>query len=316
MYDYENLRAMKSKKEQEDEEEEEEALSLCDLPVVKITKDGKYESDDRAQELQKVKEDDFEFGSWRADSLLREPDMCAAEDVFFQGQILPLRLSVSSDCGIAGIRQDSRCASRSESMDHFNGFNSSRSSSIRSRNSNSSSSGSSVTRARDFDWNRFHAHPSPRPQIWQTSARTGNGGSRSRKSTVWGLFRLGLVRTPEIELQELKLKLLNRNKSNGSSNGSSNSRGEAKEPEKKLKTTLNRVKMFDGFSGCKCSVTAVETIPSRIATIKKLSGKGRELREEKEPDEEQQKQRKQAMAHRRTFEWLKQLSLADLPREG
>ncbi|XP_042494268.1 uncharacterized protein LOC122073709 [Macadamia integrifolia] len=278
-----------SKKEQE-EKEEEEALSLCDLPVMKITKDEIESSDQtRLLESQEEEENEFEFGSWRADSL--EPNMCAAEDVFFQGQLLPLRLSLSSD---SGILRDSKCVWRSESMDR-NGY-------------------TYTHRRKELEWNHFHAHPSPRPQIWQTANRPGNGGVRSRKSTVWGFFRLGLLRTPEIELQDLKLKLWNRNKSCGSSSGSSskNSKGEG---ETKLKTTLNRLKVSDGFSGCKCSVSAVETIRSRIPIIKKVrwSGSGRE---EKEPNEEQKmKQEKQAMAHRRTFDWLKQLSLAvaDLP---
>ncbi|XP_043709065.1 uncharacterized protein LOC122658216 [Telopea speciosissima] len=261
--------------------------------------------------------------------------MCAAEDVFFQGQILPLRLSVSSDGGMARIGQDSRnpsrCASRSESMDH--GFtSSSRSSSIRSRNSNSSSSGSSVTttitrksggyRERDLSRNNFHAHPSPRPQIWPTTAPPGNGGSRSRRSTAWGLFRPGLVRTPEIELHDLKLKVRNRNKSCESS---SNIKNETKKRETKLmKTTTQstRVRVFEGFtSGCKCSVSAVETVPSRFAIIKKVNVIEREENELKEEQQQQQLQQeqhkhgKQAMAHRRTFEWLKQLSLADLQQE-
>ncbi|XP_043713182.1 uncharacterized protein LOC122661746 [Telopea speciosissima] len=290
---------------------EEALMSLCDLPVIKITKDENESMGDQIRVLEpqeEEEENDFEFGSWRADSLLREPNMCAAEDVFFQGQILPLRLSVCSDSGMAGIRQDSRCVSRSESMDHFYGFTGSRNSSIKSHNSNSSSTGGSVTairkseytqRPRELEWNHFHAHPSPRPQIWQTTARPGNGGGRTRRSTAWGFFRLGLVRTPEIELQDLKLKLLNRNIKSCESSSSRNSK--------------NRVRrVFDGFSGCKCSVNIVETIASRIAIIKKVSGNG-SGREEK-----QVKQRKQGMAHRRTFEWLKQLSLAvaDLPREA
>ncbi|XP_042507344.1 uncharacterized protein LOC122083559 [Macadamia integrifolia] len=330
MYMVENTPTLMSKTEEE-EAEDEEALSLSDLPVVETLKNEK-ESGNQSRVLEELQEEEFEFGSGGAGSLLKESDMCAAEDVFFQGQILPLRLSVSSDGGIARIGQDSRnpcrCASRSESMDH--GFtSSSRSSSIRSGNSNSSSSGSSVTttitrrsgggyRERDLSRNHFHAHPSPRPQIWQTTSPAGNGGSRSRGSTAWGLFRPGLVRTPEIELHDLKLKLRNRNKSCESNN---NRKEESKKQETKLmKTTTQRIKvrMFERLtSGCKCSVSAVETVPSRL---KKVSAIEREENEEqlqqKQQQQEQNKQGKQAMAHRRTFEWLKQLSLADLQQEA
>ncbi|KAJ4967081.1 hypothetical protein NE237_018930 [Protea cynaroides] len=311
---------MMSRKDQEEEEEEEEALSLCDLPVVETTKD-ENESSDQSQVLKELQEDEFEFGPWGAGSLLREFDMCAADEVFFQGQILPLRLS---DGGIAGIGRDSqnpsRCASRSESI-----TSSSRSSSIRSRISNSSSSGSSIKmrssgyRERELSRNHSHAHQSPRPQIWPTSAPPGNGGGRSRRSTGWILFRPGLVRTPEIELHDLKLKLRNRNKSCENSSKGRNSKNDAKEREKKLmKTTKTqgvRVKLFDGFtSGCKCSVSAVGPIPSRIASVKKVSASDRE--ENKLHEDQQQKQGKQAMAHYRTFEWLKQLSLADQQQEA
>ncbi|CAJ1929395.1 unnamed protein product [Sphenostylis stenocarpa] len=97
-------------KEEEGEEEEIEALSLCDLPVNLINDEAqpKPKPDSQITETQ----EDFDFRLWGA-PFSSESEMCAADEVFFQGQILPLRLSLK------------RCESSSESFDHGSGRKSS-----------------------------------------------------------------------------------------------------------------------------------------------------------------------------------------------
>ncbi|RWV94028.1 hypothetical protein GW17_00043471 [Ensete ventricosum] len=73
-------------------EEEEEALSLSGLQVA-------IDKDDNGECKSSDADEDFEFRISVAGGLLSnaaETDMCAADEVFFQGQILPLRPSISS----------------------------------------------------------------------------------------------------------------------------------------------------------------------------------------------------------------------------
>ena len=315
----------------EEEEEEEEALSLCDLPNEVICKEDDL---GKAEDPQvKGTGEDFDFGSWNG-SLLAESEMCAADEVFFQGQILPLRLSVSSDGGLPGCRTDSRkssrCVSRSESMDRgsWGGFTSassrsSRSSSTRSHNS-SISSNSTATTHKSIVRNHFHSHPSPKPQIKIFSTRQGNTGSRSRKSTMWDLFRPGLVRTPEIELQDLKLRSTNkgldsRNSSRSSSFNSTSTNNNTAKINHGFKAEKRRSHKFSvkkkGFpGGCKCSVSAVEPVPTRIVVMKTGSNGGDSNPNER-PSQKQHQHVKKKNMHR-TFEWLKELSHAAAPDEA
>uniref|UniRef100_A0A5B6YKY6 Uncharacterized protein n=1 Tax=Davidia involucrata TaxID=16924 RepID=A0A5B6YKY6_DAVIN len=299
-----------------EEEEEEEALSLCDLP-------NNEESQSRKEEAEAIETpEDFDFGLLGG-SLLTESEICAADEVFFQGQILPLRHSISSDSGggfLAGFQHDSRNPSRSESMDHCHsgGFTgvSSRSSSIRSYHS--SSSGSSTTKTKQYykpirvrnQFDQFHSHPSPTPQIRVSSIRHhGNVSHRCHKSTIWSFFRVGLVRTPEIELQDLKVR--------GNNNSTAKNFGCYIEKKKKQQSFFDKNSVL--FGGCKCSVNAVETVvPSRIVLIKSNSV---HVNEEKEQvalknKTKQRQHGKQAVSRHRTFEWLKELSLVGVPDEA
>ncbi|XVE87034.1 hypothetical protein DITRI_Ditri18aG0083400 [Diplodiscus trichospermus] len=343
------------------EGEEEEALSLCDLPVnvqPRNAEAGKSES---------IKtEDDFNFGSW-VGSLSTEPEMCSADQVFFKGQILPLRLSVSSDSGLTRCRQDnqntSRCLSRSDSMDQgsltrFTSISSSsRSSSTRSSHYSTSSSNSITVTARDFNSitnskskpiktrNNFNTHPSPKPQIRLSKTRPVNVTTRHQKSSMWDFFRLGLVRAPELELQDLKVRSnnnsVNRNSvSRNSSSNSSNSSSSTKNSRQKIvnnsgtEVAKNQQDLNKGFlenkiglfSGCKCSVNAVETVPlNNIVPFKSKKNSEKEkamshaameekeklLQELKIKKKMKEKQEgKQALSRHRTFEWLKELSHA------
>ncbi|XP_022752077.1 nuclear transcription factor Y subunit alpha-like [Durio zibethinus] len=290
-------------------EEEEEALSLCDLPVNLIEEENQVQPrNEEDGESQAIKtEEDFNFGSWGG-SLSTEPEMCSADEVFFKGQILPLRLSVSSDSGLTRCRQDSqntsRCLSRSESMDHgslsrFTSVSSSsRSSSTRSSHYSASSNNSSTVTARNFNSitnsssnsntkskpikirNNFNTHPSPKPQIRLSKTRPVNVSSRNQKSSMWDFFRLGLVRAPELGLQDLKVRSNNNNGnrnsvSRNSSCNSSNSSSSTKNSTSKIvsnsgtEVAKNQLDLNKGFlekriglfGGCKCSVNAVETVP-------------------------------------------------------
>lgn len=308
------------------DEEEDEALSFCDLPNDLICKEDNSGKEENPQVVGTG--EDFDFGSWNR-SLLAESDMCAADEVFFQGQILPLRLSVSSDSGLAGYRNDSRkssrCVSRSESMDRgsWGGFTSvsSRSSSSRSHNSSISST-STATTHRSRVRNHFHAHPSPKPQIKIFNTRQGNIGSRGRKSTMWDLFRPGLVRTPEIELQDLKVRSTNkgfdsRNSSRSSSfNSTANNTAKSNHGFNAEKRRSHRfsIKKREFLSGCKCSISAVDPVPSRIVVIK-TSSNGGDSNPNERPSQKQRQHVKKKNMHR-TFEWLKELSHAAAPDEA
>lgn len=293
-------RSAQDEEDQGQEEEEEESLSLCDLPVNMV--EGESNQSIRDQEAHKETEtnqEDFDFGPFRGGdgSLSNKSDMCAADDVFFQGQILPLRLSVSSESGVNKFKNDTslnpcHCLSRSESMDRnsLGGLTSfsSRSSSSRSHYSSSSSSTSSAIAStrmiKPIIQNQFLTHPSPKPQIRLSSASLGNAASsKPRNSSVWDFFRLGLVRTPEIEFQDLKVRnYVSRNSSSSSSNSSINkcskinvSNGNSKS-SRKIKNVGRHNSNDSGkkmgkrslmekrgglLSGCSCSVSTVKPVP-------------------------------------------------------
>ncbi|QCD91384.1 uncharacterized protein LOC114173089 [Vigna unguiculata] len=302
-------------KEEEEEEEEIEALSLCDLPVNLIN--------DQAQSKPKpdspiIEKEDFDFHLWGT-PFSSKSEMCAADEVFFEGQILPLSLSLK------------RCQLRSESLGHGSlrefRSNSSRSSSIRSQNSTSSSSSTTTTtpgiskprpQNQNQNQNHFHAHPSPQPQLKVTVPRQTSFGNQGRKSSAWDFFRLGVVPAPEIALQDLKV----RNKNHIVRNNSSNSSLSANSAVKRSYSVKGNhvLKQFVGigggfWSGCKCSV---ETVQSDITMIKgstksanKTESVTHAMKEkvvERKKQKQRQKQGKRTMSSRRTFEWIKELS--------
>ncbi|KAK7834089.1 hypothetical protein CFP56_025074 [Quercus suber] len=184
--------------EQAVEEELDEDLSFCDLPVISNLTEEKEEEQSRKEDALAIDhqtQEEFDFPS-RGGSLLRESEMCAADEVFFQGQILPLRLSVSSQSGSGGVKQESqnisRCTSSSESMDHnstggFTSNNSSRSSSTRSHNSTSSTSSNNTFRRNSKPirvQNNFLTCPSPKPQIRISTTRQGTCTDETVSSNV------------------------------------------------------------------------------------------------------------------------------------
>ncbi|GMI86485.1 hypothetical protein like AT5G67350 [Hibiscus trionum] len=313
-------------------EEEEEALSLCDLPVNLIKEGNQLVQEEDVGLVQTA--EDFNFGSWGG-SLSIKPEMCAADEVFFKGQILPLRHSVSSDSGITGFRQDSHntsvCLSRSESLDRgsLSRFTIvSTSSSTRSSHYSTSSSNSMAARMGSTKIrNNFNAYPSPKPHIRLSKTRTPNASSRNQRLSMWEFFRLGLVRAPELELQNLKLRSNNNNgnRTSVSRNSSCNSSNSSSSTKKVVvnnggaEVAMNQQELNRGFlekrmgllSGCSCSVNAVETVPLNNVVVTKSN---KNIEKDKAASHaaaiEEKKKKKQALSRHRTFEWIKELSHA------
>lgn len=283
-------------KERENGDNEDEALSLCDLPN-KQENQSKKESP--ASGGGGGGEEEFDFRSWGGS--LKESEMCAADDVFFRGQILPLRHSISSDG--AGIRCNSmdRC--------HSAGYTtaSSRSSSTRSHQSSSSAASSITTTPHRKIRNQFqYSQPSPTPQLRFSKIPHANNNYAARNSTLWSLFRVGLVTMPEIGSHSFRAR--NRDNDNNNNNNRNNlvrsssinvSNAEDTKPNitQKLKQRFSD-KNLVFFDTCKCSSNSIQTIPSPSAKKKN-----------KKNTKQQATTGKQTMSRIRTFEWLKQLSL-------
>lgn len=338
---------------EEEEDEEEEALSLCDLPVIHENQPTKEEYHSRVinETTTTTQEEEFDFNSWGGGGGLfsnnKEPQMCVADEVFFQGQILPLRLSFSSEAGLLsttglkrssdGGKQFNRCGSFSE----FRSSNSSsRSSSLRSQNSSSSTSSTTTTtttttpivsKPRVRNQNQFHTHPSPKPQLRSSGPRqNGFLGNPSRKSSssVWEIFRLGVVPAPEIGLQDLKVRSSSSNSASSVNNTTTKKSGKMMSDKNNKNPRHSHhgdkrnhvLKQFVGkggglLSGCDCSIETVQK-PDTMVMIKGGT-KSTNKAEEKSSTTthavkekvlvELKKQRKKVMSRRRTFEWLKEI---------
>ncbi|KAL3525626.1 hypothetical protein ACH5RR_013998 [Cinchona calisaya] len=267
----------------EKEEEDEEALSLCDLPNHEEENQLLFSRKESPKPFNIIdsqeEEEEFNFfSSWDDHSNISK-DTCIADEVFFQGQILPLRQSVTSESGLIArfqsetrtTRSTSKCISRSETMDHYCsnsvGFTSvsSSSSSINSYHSSSSGSctSSTITEVGSWSWprhkirNHFQdSQPSPKPQIRSSNIKNGiNCNNSNRKSTLWSIFRVGLVATPEIAIQDLKFRTK-----------STKIKADEKEQIKRKQKFLDKKGLFVFFSSCKRSSSEVSgPIPSRLA---------------------------------------------------
>ncbi|KAG4987760.1 hypothetical protein HKD37_11G030546 [Glycine soja] len=308
----------------EEEEEEIEALSLCDLPVNLIGHEDQSKAKPDSQ-INETQEEDFDFRLWSG-PFSTEPEMCAADEVFFQGQILPLHLSLK------------RC----ESLDHVSVrefCSNSSSSSIRSQNSSSSSSSTtttttpiiSETRIQNQNQNHFLTHPSPQRQLKVTVPRQTSFGNHGRKSSAWDFLRLGVVPAPEIALQDLKVRSTNgvnknhtaRSNSMGSNNSNANANGTVK-TSYSGKTKNHVFKKIGGFwSGCKYSVETVQQSDMVMIkggtksanTTESATHAAKEKVLERKRQKHRQKQGKRTMSRRRTFEWIKELSHVSYPDE-
>lgn len=325
-----------------EEEDDEEALSLCDLPI-------NLEDQPRNQEHScpnEATQEEFNFRSWGA-PFSKEHEMCVADEVFFKGQILPLRVSFSSEAGLLATATGSQQhhhgkqfikESRFESLD-LRSNSSSRSSSLRSQNSSSSTSSTTTTittptRTKPKIRNQFHTHPSPKPQLRASAPpQLSSLSNQGRKSTSsWGIFRLGVVPAPEITgLQDLKVRSTNNANRNcvSRNSSSSSSNNSVKASNNKNKSNNNNVlKQLVGkggglLSGCDCSFETVQ--PNNMVMIKSdsySSGGGakstnktesttthavKEKVVELKKQKHKQKQGKKVTSRRRTFEWIKEL---------
>ncbi|XP_027362644.1 uncharacterized protein LOC113870250 [Abrus precatorius] len=313
---------------EEEEEEEEEALSLCDLPV-NLTAHEDHSKSKPASQLIETQEE-FDFPSWGG-PCSKESEMCVADEVFFQGQILPLRLSLTTPSFQRDSQQFKRCESfynGSVSASEFRS-NSSRSSSLRSQNSSSSSCSTATTNPR-ISKLRIHTHPNPQPQLKVTVPRQSNFGGR--KSSAWEFFRLGVAPAPEIGLQGLKVRRTSSNGSRNNNNNNIDANINAKSVKMSYNTNhrgkINHVfKQFVGkgsglWSGCKCSVETVQSnivmIKSDIKSANKAESTTHAMKEkvlELKRQKHRQKQEKGTMSRRRTFEWVKELSHASYSDE-
>ncbi|KAG6510995.1 uncharacterized protein LOC121975476 [Zingiber officinale] len=298
--------AFQQKRESFEREEEEETLSLSDFPVCSGKDDRTCKSDDNAAE-------EFEFQISAAGGLLASAadiEMCAADEVFFQGQILPLRPSVSSDSGFLSHG----ASRRSESLDQYYssgilgmGFQST-SRSTSSSSSRSSSNGSGMSRSHSSNSHcsnsssNFYARPSPTPRI--RTQRKINAGRKSASSAPpgWGIFRLGIAKAPEIELHDIMSRRPS-NGARGSGVSARKSHAEAPDHSKKEKSSHSKNDEARGAKAvqkkpaagrgliCRCSPEAVE--PVAVLPRKKkeaetrqkasaLNGRGDQLRRQQQ----------------------------------
>ncbi|KAL0924831.1 hypothetical protein M5K25_005689 [Dendrobium thyrsiflorum] len=219
----------------------DEALSFSDLPVSKPDNNNPKEESAASP----TKDEQFEFrilaggGNHSSTELV---SMCAAEDVFFHGQLLPLgpTRSVSRSDSTASVSFDS---STSVSRSH-------------SSNSCASSSDApqSLSRIRS---NTLYAYPSPKPRV--RPAGINSGGRRSTGSAPpvgWGLLRLGVVMAPEMELSDIRVRLARG--------------GSVKNVEKRGKAV--RRLLGGGLMGCTCSPE--DAVSAKVLNAKK-KGEGR-----------------------------------------
>ncbi|MED6192210.1 hypothetical protein PIB30_008086 [Stylosanthes scabra] len=318
----------------EDRDEElEEALSFCDLPVNSIEQEDLPRKPPASKS--ETREAEFDFcSSWGG------PEMCAADEVFFQGQILPLCPSSKSTTSQRySQKYNMLFESRSESMDHFSSSefhsNSSRSSSLRSQNSCSSAS-STRREVRNHQCYYTH-HPSPKPQLKASVTRQGSFGNNNhgrKSSSAWDIFRLGVVPAPEIGLQDIKLRSTNNvnNKNYGNFNFNFNTNNGATTNNSSVEMSNNIIGHHSGksknilkqfvnkgsglFSGCKCS--SIETVQADIVMISGHTKRSNETEstahamKEKVVESKRQKNRvkqgkKGVPRHHQSFEWVKGL---------
>lgn len=216
--------------------DDDDALSLSDLPLIQ------HQSSEKNEEPPLPPQHDFEFDFYRSPS--KQSEMRAADEIFFQGQIIPTKC----------LKPD---YPRSESMSSHHS----------STSSGSSSSSSTAAAAAAAARNLFHSHPSPSPRIQRKEREIILRNSCVKKSWSWSVFRLGLMAAPPPEIAFRDLKTRCSGKNTGSSGGGGGG------GEKKLRA----VKAWDLAGGCKkCSVD--------VAFMKRSASDGEKRRRGDEED--------------------------------
>ncbi|KAF3323278.1 hypothetical protein FCM35_KLT12009 [Carex littledalei] len=291
MAQQQNLHSALSTRE---EDEEEEALSLSDLPLKPNSPSKKLNL------MPNNASDDFEFRiSFSATETDLQAEMCAADDVFCNGTILPLRPSVSSrtdSTDLSVYSGTTLSTSRSASS------SSSGSSSYCVSRSHSTKSASGVPPVpdpprRSVSNNFFYAFPSPSPQI-RTGARKSNvtKGRKSTSSVPGTILRLGVLPAPEIDMRSRRTS------------------------EKKPSAVEKKQPGFGGYSlGCKCvpDDQVVEPVGTQVTRSKMEAPK----KKRNGGDEEGRKVEKkglhlkfnskggESMCRTRIFNWIEELSI-------
>ncbi|OIT07131.1 PREDICTED: uncharacterized protein LOC109239824 [Nicotiana attenuata] len=266
---------------------EEDALSLRDLP------ENEENQTKKESPRGSLTQEEFDFCSC-VGSLLKDSEICSADEVFFQGQMLPLHCLPSDRHNNNVFKGGATYTERGL---------------IESSSSTSFSQQISALGIR----NQFRSQPSPTTQVQFSKIIHRNISRPNPKPKMWSHFRVGLVKTPEIALQDLKIRcnkdfISQNSTSSRSSNSSSSNDNRRRIILSKKKKQRKRV--FPG--SCK----SVEIVPnSKVVTINRAST-NMNLKEEmndhnyKDVTEmTENKKKKQIGTRHRTFEWLKLLSL-------
>uniref|UniRef100_A0A803PEH8 Uncharacterized protein n=1 Tax=Cannabis sativa TaxID=3483 RepID=A0A803PEH8_CANSA len=270
-----------------DDHQEEEDVSLCDL-LVEDLYDAKNDVVTTSSVIE-TQDDEFAFGG----SISTASEMCTADELFFGGQILPLRLSVSSDAG--PVRNDTtrKLGSGSE-------FISSRSSSCSSRSTQHSTT-IAITRVtsepRLGNRNHFFFHPSPKPQIRASSASVNNNYSTTGEKENGAVLNVD---------KQKRMKFLS---------GCKCSADAVVAPNVilvKSKGTTPNAGNCSGTSVAKHSLGQQQAHEESKTTSSTTKIKGSNKKVQQHNNADQKQRQKQAMSHHRTYEWLKELSHANL----
>ncbi|CAN6449674.1 unnamed protein product [Victoria cruziana] len=263
---------------------EEEALSFCNLPL-----GGSKET---SKETKLPTSDDFEFTTWPAILLPDSNEMCVADDVISDGQLLPFRPSESSGREPPGTAAGRPAVpSRCQSLDRSWCF-------AGNKRGNGLPDSEPDRRRASTGSGSFFAMASPKPGMTGGSLPTMVVGKRREGATKLGLFRLGLVRTPEIELGDLRQRVKRKEEMGRSRSGSSSSSSSS------LPSSPSSWKIFPQLD-CKCS--AVETVSAVITRRQAETGR---VGEGEEAMKVRLLHQKSEASRLRTFEWLNGLPRA------
>jgi hypothetical protein len=222
--------------------------------------------------------DDFEFCILSSGSIVPAgkgagagADMCVADELFWQGKLLPLRPSSAAD-GATLPRSESAAStvgrvSRSGSRSASSSCSSSSSGCV--SRSQSSKSEQGAPRRRSLSSSVFYAHPSPSPQLRWARPRRSTGSAQP--GAAWGLFRLGVAGAPDVYPPPPPRP--GGGDARGGGGSSRSARFEQVATAVDRKVGLGQLALFGDSLGCKCSPDVVEPAAARTAEAAKRSRK-------------------------------------------